>query len=42
MDPLQIGQIIIAIAVYKPSGLMGWGREVIAWLRHRGGTGEGQ
>ena len=34
--------IIIAIAVYKPSGLMGWGREVIAWLRRRGGKGEGQ
>lgn len=34
--------IIIAIAVYKPSGLMGWGRELIARFGRRGGKGEGQ
>ena len=39
-DLIVYAVVIIAIAVYKPSGLMGWGREVLASLRRRGQKGE--
>jgi len=39
-DLIVYAVIIIAIAVYKPSGLMGWGKEVVASLLRRGNKGE--
>ena len=38
-DLIVYALIIIAIAVYKPSGLMGWGKEVLSALRRRGQKG---
>ena len=39
-DLIVYAVIIIAIAVYKPSGLMGWGKEVLGKVLRRGSRGE--